>query len=329
MKTKKPVLIILGEPNSVFTEILSKTLNKITKNKRIFYPIILIGSKKLTLSQLRILNLKLDFLEIKKKDIFEKKLKNKIYFLDVNYKFKMAFEKISKKSKSYIDKCFQEGLSILNRGLSDIVVNGPVSKKHFLDNKYPGITEYIFNKSKKKLSKRPVMLIFNQKFSVSPITTHIPIKEVSKKLNENLIISNIKTINDFYLKKLKIKPRIATLGLNPHCETKSKINEENKYILPAIKKLIKEKINVNGPFSADTFFIRKNIKLYDVVIGMYHDQVLSPFKSIFEFDASNITLGISFLRISVDHGPNETMLGKNKSNTDSLNNIFNFINSIK
>lgn len=151
MKTKKPVLIILGEPNSVFTEILSKTLNKITKNKRIFYPIILIGSKKLTLSQLRILNLKLDFFEIKKKDIFEKKLKNKIYFLDVNYKFKMAFEKISKKSKSYIDKCFQEGLSILNRGLSDIVVNGPVSKKHFLDNKYPGITEYIFNKSKKKI----------------------------------------------------------------------------------------------------------------------------------------------------------------------------------
>ena len=62
---------------------------------------------------------------------------------------------------------------------------------------------------------------------------------------------------------------------------------------------------------------------------MYHDQVLSPFKSIFEFDASNITLGISFLRISVDHGPNETMLGKNKSNTDSLNNIFKFINSIK
>ena len=72
MKTKKPVLIILGEPNSVFTEILSKTLNKITKNKRIFLSIILIESKKLTLSQLRILNLKLDFFEIKKKDIFEK-----------------------------------------------------------------------------------------------------------------------------------------------------------------------------------------------------------------------------------------------------------------
>ena len=329
MKTKKPILIVLGEPNSVFVEILSKVLNKISIKKKIDYPIILIGSKKLILSQLKILKKKLKFTEVKKKEIYYNKLSNKIYLLNVEYNFKKAFENISKKSKDYISKCFNEGLKILNLRLSDIIINGPVSKKHFLEKKYPGVTEYVFDKSKKKLSQKPVMLIFNKKLSVSPLTTHIPLNEVSKKINKKLIINNVITINNFYLRNLSLKPKIAILGLNPHCETKSKLNEEKKIILPAIKKLKKGKININGPFSADTFFIKKNKTKYNAIVGMYHDQVLTPFKTIFEFNASNITLGLPFLRMSVDHGPNKTMLGKNKSNIDSLLNIFNFINSLK
>ncbi len=329
MKTKKPILIVLGEPNSVFVEILSKVLNKISIKKKIDYPIILIGSKKLILSQLKILKKKLKFTEVKKKEIYYNKLGNKIYLLNVEYNFKKAFENISKKSKDYISKCFNEGLKILNLRLSDIIINGPVSKKHFLEKKYPGVTEYVFDKSKKKLSQKPVMLIFNKKLSVSPLTTHIPLNEVSKKINKKLIINNVITINNFYLRNLSLKPKIAILGLNPHCETKSKLNEEKKIILPAIKKLKKGKININGPFSADTFFIKKNKTKYNAIVGMYHDQVLTPFKTIFEFNASNITLGLPFLRMSVDHGPNKTMLGKNKSNIDSLLNIFNFINSLK
>jgi len=75
--------------------------------------------------------------------------------------------------------------------------------------------------------------------------------------------------------------------------------------------------------------MKKNLNKYNSVIGMYHDQVLTPFKTLFGFDASNITLGLPFLRASVDHGPNESMLGKNLSNTKSLKNIFDFLNSIK
>ena len=88
-------------------------------------------------------------------------------------------------------------------------------------------------------------------------------------------------------------------------------------------------MEVSGPHSADTFFLKKNIDNYDCIIGMYHDQVLTPFKTIFGFDASNITLGLPFLRISVDHGPNEVMMGKNKSNTKSLENIFDLIYLLK
>ena len=329
MRIKKPVLIILGEPNSVFIEILAKALNKNSIKKKINYPIIIIGSKNLLISQLKRLKKKISFKLFEDNKFENKKLLNKIYLIDINYKFKKPFESISKKSKKYISKCFEKGLNFLNSGISDIIVNGPVSKAHFLQNKYPGVTEYIFNKSKNKLIKNPVMLIFNKKLSVSPITTHVPLKNVNKKINEKIIINNTLTVHNFYKKKIKIKPKIAVLGLNPHCETKSKLNEEKKIIKPAITKLNKKKINVSGPFSADTFFLKKNISKYDSVIGMYHDQILTPFKTLYGFDASNITLGLPFLRLSVDHGPNESFLGKNKSNIQSIENIFNFINSIK
>ena len=329
MKIKKPLLIVLGEPNSVFIEIITKVLNKITFRKKIKYPIILIGSKKLILSQLKFLKKKLTFEIINEVNINNTKLQNKIYLIDIQYNFKKPFEKISFKSRNYISKCFKIGLNYLNSGVSDIIINGPVSKKHFLKNKYPGVTEYIFQKSKKKLSKKPVMLIFNKKLSVSPVTTHIPLKDVNKKINKDSIINNVEVINNFYKKNLKIKPKIALLGLNPHCETKSKYNEELKIIKPSIKKLKEKKINIDGPFSADTFFIKKNILKYNSVVGMYHDQILTPFKTIYGFKASNITLGLPFLRLSVDHGPNKSMLGKNQSNSDSLESIFNFINLIR
>jgi len=329
VKIRKPVLIVLGEPNSIFIEILSKVLNKKKIKKKINFPIIIIGSSKLIYSQLKKLNKKLFLNILDTKNLRHTKISNKIYLIDVKYNFKKPFEKISKNSKNYISKCFDIGLKIINSKLSDIIINGPISKKHFLENKYPGITEYIFNKSKRRISKNPVMLIYNKKLSVSPITTHIPLKYVHRKINQKKIINNILNVNNFYIKNLSLKPKIAILGLNPHCESNSKYNEELKIIIPAIKNLKKRQIDIHGPFAADTFFLKENFSKYNSVIGMYHDQVLTPIKTLFKFDASNITLGLPFLRLSVDHGPNETMIGKNKSNTKSLENIFNFIHNIK
>ena len=172
------------------------------------------------------------------------------------------------------------------------------------------------------------MLIYNKKISVSPITTHLPIKYVSKHLNKNKIINNVRSINNFYKKILKKKPRIAVLGLNPHCETVSRVSEEKKIIIPAISKLKKEMISVKGPFSADSFFIKKNIDEYDVVIGMYHDQVLTPLKTLFNFDAINITIGLPFIRVSPDHGPNSKMHLKKKSDPSSIFCAMDFFNKI-
>ena len=142
-------------------------------------------------------------------------------------------------------------------------------------------------------------------------------KLIAKRINKKTIINKISLITSFYKNKFDINPKIAILGLNPHCESVHNYNEDEKIIKPVIKYL-KNKHLVSGPYSADTIFLKENRKKFDVIVGMYHDQVLTPLKTLFEYDAINITLGLPFVRISPDHGPNEIMLGKNKSNSISL-----------
>ena len=242
--------------------------------------------------------------------------KGEINFVNVKYnKFSFSKKKITTISNSYIEKSFKKALEIIKKKKCSGVINGPISKKSFLKGKYNGITEYL---AKKTNTKNPVMLIYNKKLAVSPLTTHIPISKVPKHVKKKDIIIKIKKINSFYKKYIKKKPRFGITGLNPHCESFGKENKEKKEIIPAIKILKKNEININGPFAADTIFLRENLKKFDVIFGMYHDQVLTPMKTLNGFNAINITLGLPFIRISPDHGPNVQMLGKNNSNPKSL-----------
>ena len=313
-----PILIVSGEPNSVFLELFFKVLNK----DKIKSPIILISSKKLLTLQMQKLEFKkkIKLLQISKLKSY--KLDNKtINLIDVKYNPGKAFEKISKKSNIFIKNSFDLAFQIIKKNDIHKFINGPISKKQFLKNKFLGITEYI---SEKFQAKNTCMLIYNETLSVCPITTHLPLKLVSKKINKKIILKNVSLVNNFYEKKFNIKPRIAILGLNPHCESVHKYNEDEKIIKPTIKYL-KNKYNVSGPYPADTIFLKNNRKKFDVIIGMYHDQVLTPLKTLFEYDAINITLGLPFIRVSPDHGPNETMLGKNLSNPLSLSRAIKFL----
>ncbi len=168
------------------------------------------------------------------------------------------------------------------------------------------------------------MLIKNNDLIVSPVTTHLNIKSISRKIKKNLILDKIKTIYKWYLKVHKTKPKIAILGLNPHNAELRENSEEKKEIIPAIKSLNKLKINVNGPFVADTLFI-KNYKNYDVIVGMYHDQVLAPFKTLYKYDAINLTLGLKYKRVSPDHGVAKDKILKKKSNPMSLIRCINYL----
>ena len=161
------------------------------------------------------------------------------------------------------------------------------------------------------------MLINNEKLSVSPITTHINIREVPNKINKLVIIKKVNLINTWFKNYIKKKPYIGILGLNPHNAELKSNSEEKKIIMPAIKNLKKLGIKVEGPLSSDTVFI-SNYKKFDVIVGMYHDQVLSPFKTLFKYDAINLTIGLKYFRISPDHGTAVNLVGKNKANPLSL-----------
>ena len=118
------------------------------------------------------------------------------------------------------------------------------------------------------------------------------------------------------------------MGLNPHnYELRSK-SEEKTIVIPALKKLKKLKIKVSGPLSGDTAFTNFKKKKFNILVGMYHDQVLSPFKTIFKFNAINITLGLPYIRISPDHGTGQDIIKKNKANPESLIESIKFFNKI-
>jgi len=318
-----PILIVWGEPNSIFSEIFINSIKKY-KNKK---PLVLIGSKKLFLKQAKKLKIKINVTSL---NVVEQNLvgikKDKINLIDVEYKFHNAFEKISNKSNKFIYKCFSIAFDILKSKKTSGLINGPISKKFFLKNRYQGITEYLSKKF--NISDNFAMIIYDKKISVSPITTHLPIDKVKKNLTTQRIVAKTLLVNNFYKKTLSKSPKIAICGLNPHCENFFiKHSEEKKIIEPAIK-ILKKKVFIKGPFPADTIFLENNRKKFDIIIGMYHDQVLAPIKTITEFNSFNITTGLPFLRLSPDHGPNYKMVGKNKSNPQSLLNSIKFLDNI-
>lgn len=321
MNFKNCILVLACEPNSVFLEIFFKSLKKVnTRN-----PLVLIGSLKILKFQMKKLSFKKKIKILDLNNLKNYKLNNSfINLINVDYNYQITFGKITKKSNNYIEKCFNTAFKIIRENRIKKIINGPINKKTFLNKKFLGITEYI---SSKFSIKKNCMLIYNKNLSVCPITTHLPLKDVSKKISKQKIIEKAKLIYTFYEKNLDIRPRIAILGLNPHCESMDKFNEDQKIIKPAVNYLKRKKYNVSGPFSADTMFLKDNRYKFDVIIGMYHDQVLTPLKTIFEYDAINITLGLPFLRISPDHGPNEKMLGKGLSNPLSLIKSITFLDT--
>ena len=296
-----PILIVPGEKKSIFFEIFFKSL----KSRFFQSPLILICDKKNLDEEIKRYKFNKNIELIKPNKVYSKKFtKKKIYLIDVKYL----------NSGSYVHNCFKIAFKLIKKGLTHRVINGPINKTKTLNKKYLGVTEYVaksFNQDKF------AMLIYNKKLSVCPVTTHLPLKLVAKKITKRRIKEKIIIINDFYKKFLGFKPRIAVIGLNPHCESVLEFNEDIRIILPVIRSL-KNKINVKGPLPADTIFLKNNRKKFDVIIGMYHDQVLTPIKTIFEYDAINITVGLPFLRVTPDHGPNENMIGKNISNPISL-----------
>ncbi len=199
----------------------------------------------------------------------------------------------------------------------DAIITAPVSKTAFklAGIKYPGQTEILAKFSK---SKNYLMVFLSNKFICGLATIHDPIKNVSKLITKQRIVSSIKTLNETLVKDLgKISPKIAVLALNPHAGENGNIGkEELSAISPAVRSF--KNISVEGPFVPDAFFGNQKHEDYDAVLGMYHDQVLIPFKMLNFNSGVNYTAGLPIIRTSPDHGTGFDIAGRGIANPQSM-----------
>jgi 4-hydroxythreonine-4-phosphate dehydrogenase len=201
----------------------------------------------------------------------------------------------------------------------DALVTAPINKKNVQSPnfKFPGHTEYLA--SKFNVSNH-LMLMVSDTIRVGVITGHVPLKDVSSMITQELIISKIKILNESLLKDFGIRrPRIAVLGLNPHSGDNGVIGtEEQDIIIPALKKVKEEGIFAFGPYPADGFFGSSSFTHFDAILAMYHDQGLIPFKSLTFESGVNFTAGLPIIRTSPAHGTAYELAGKNEASAESF-----------
>lgn len=318
---KNLVCIVAGEPNSINSELIAK----IWKKKKLFKKskIFIVGNFNIIKKQFEKIKINI---KIKKILNIDKEDFKDLSIFDVPLNFSDPFNVNAKDKRSYLIKSFNVAINLAKNKKIRGFINCPINKLETFGNKTIGVTEFLAKKE--KVLGKEAMLIYNKKLSVSPITTHIQVKKISRSINKNLIINKLITIDKFYKNNFNIKPNIGLLGLNPHNYELRNNSEEKKIIIPAIKRVKKLKIKVNGPLSSDTAFTNFKNKKLNVLVGMYHDQVLSPFKTMFKFNAINITLGLPYIRISPDHGTGQDIIKKNIANPESLVESIKFFNKI-
>jgi 4-hydroxythreonine-4-phosphate dehydrogenase len=244
----------------------------------------------------------------------------KIYFLGDKNLFKIIFNKFNNNQKfefihvkysnnwaTYLKKIIKISTELFNNNKISYIINLPLNKKKFFKNQYNGFTEFFSKTLDNK--KNENMLLFNKNFSVCPLTTHIEIKKVESQINKDKLVKAIKNITYFYKTIIRKKIKIVVLGLNPHASKDLPKNNKDRKVVSKVIENLKGKIDIVGPVSADTAFNKTNNKAY---IGMYHDQVLIPFKMKNKFDGSNITIGKKIIRLSPDHGTGKELINKPK-----------------
>ncbi|AOW08496.1 4-hydroxythreonine-4-phosphate dehydrogenase PdxA [Flavobacterium gilvum] len=218
----------------------------------------------------------------------------------------------------YAIKSFVASTKALKDGDIDVLVTAPINKYNIQSEsfKFPGHTDYL----NQELEGDALMLMVQDNLRVGLLTDHIPINEVASHLTEELIFKKIETINQTLIQDFSInKPKIAVLGLNPHCGDGGVIGtEDDKVLKPALKKLFDKGTLVFGPFAADGFFGSNQYEKYDAIIATYHDQGLIPFKTLSFGNGVNYTAGLNKIRTSPDHGTAYDIAGKNKADYNSF-----------
>jgi 4-hydroxythreonine-4-phosphate dehydrogenase len=311
----KRIVFTCGDINGIGPEIALKTLNKISSRNKDAQFIFIIPENVFKKTSLLIRPL------FKYQIVNDLGFKNNnpsqvIIFTTKSFKQNIGKPTVASGEAAYL--ALKLSFELLRKDLADVVVTAPVSKTalKLAGVKYPGQTEMYADWCG---VKNFVMTFLSQKLRVGLYSIHIPLKEVSNSLNNKVLSSKLDTIISMLKIDLGIKnPKIAILGLNPHAGESGIIGKEEKEIIEPIVKKKKFKELVRGPFSSDAFFANRRFENYDLVFGLYHDQILIPFKYINAGRGVNYSAGLPIIRTSPDHGVAYDISGKGIADESSM-----------
>ncbi|WP_299063939.1 4-hydroxythreonine-4-phosphate dehydrogenase PdxA [uncultured Polaribacter sp.] len=306
--------ISIGDLNGIGLEVILKTF----EDKRMldFCTPVLFGSTKVVSYHKKALKIETLVQGINSLDQINH---NKINVLNL-WKEDISIElgQATKESGSYAAKSLEAAVVSLREKKIDVLLTAPINKETIQSDtfNFPGHTEYLED----KLDGKSLMILMTDKLRIGLITGHIPISKVSTSITPSLIKDKVETMYTSLVQDFGInKPKIAVLGLNPHCGDNGVIgNEDDEIILPTINEIKESGKLVFGPYAADGFFGSETYKQFDGVLATYHDQGLAPFKALSFGNGVNYTAGLSEIRTSPDHGTGFDIAGKNLANPSSF-----------
>jgi len=307
----KPIFVSLGDPSGIGPEVFIKAL-KDQRLRQHLSKIILVSSPKVIEGAISALGMKQKINPIS--DV-NKAQPDSINLINIDGCQDFVLGKPTFNNSNFIIECLSTAADLALKN-SSCLVTGPLNKsiiqKHLQN--FTGHTEFL----KKKFNANEVLMYMtNGNLHLGITTTHVPLRVVPNVISRDLIKNKYKLLHHGLIDIFKLaNPKIAVLGINPHAGEFGTIgDEEQNVIMPAIDELQHEGYDANGPISADTVFTQTK---YDAVLSMYHDQALPVLKTIDFYKTVNITLGLPFLRVSVDHGTAEDIAKDYSANYDSM-----------
>jgi 4-hydroxythreonine-4-phosphate dehydrogenase len=312
----------IGDINGIGPEIVIKSIERIIKKSKDDFIIVApYGLIKETAAQL---NSKFNFEHVN--SINEISSNSSQLIIIDQKKYRLDTGKPTKTSGEISFNSIIKSYDIVKQGLADAVITAPISKTawNLAGYNYPGHTELFAELCN---SKNFVMMFLSKKMNGSLITIHEPINKVpklitNKKLERHLKVVKETLTNDLNLKQIKI----AVLGLNPHAGENGNIGKEERDIIKPF--IDKHSDFLDGPFPSDAFFANRSEKNYDLVIGMYHDQLLIPFKIMNFTSGVNFTAGLPIVRTSPDHGTAYNIAGKMIADESSMVEAYKYARKI-
>jgi 4-hydroxythreonine-4-phosphate dehydrogenase len=314
-KSEKIIVgISVGDINGIGIEIILKTFEDI-RMLDFCTPIIFASTKVLSYHKKALdINTQVHGIES-----LENAISNKVNVLNV---WKEAVDidlgNASETSGKYAFESLQSATNALKERKIDVLVTAPINKNNIQSEKFnfSGHTEYL----ESVLEGESLMILMTDELRIGLITGHIPINEVAQTITPELIKKKVSILYQTLVQDFKIsRPKIAVLGLNPHCGDHGVIGtEDDEIVSPTLQEIQQNGKLVYGPFAADSFFGTQNYKRFDAVLAMYHDQGLAPFKALSFGSGVNFTAGLSEIRTSPDHGTAYEIAGKGSANYSSF-----------